>query len=216
MGNVHQVVVDDVCEIIGGIAVGLQQDLVLQLFIFNGNLPEYRVLEGGGTLCRHLLPDHIGGAGIQQALDFLGGQIPAVTVIAAEAIFLMEGFQPFLGAEAVVGLAFPDKLLCIGAIGVLPLALDIGAIFSANIGAFIVVQAHLLQGVVDHIHCALHQPFLVGILNAQDEFPLLGFGDEIFKQGGAQVAHVHKARGAGRETSAYQFVFHVISLSYNG
>jgi len=45
-----------------------------------------------------------------------------------------------------------------------------------------------------------HKAGLVGVLDAQDELAAAVAGDEIGVERGAQVAHVHVACGAGRET----------------
>src|SRR5699024_463552 len=88
-------------------------------------------------------------------------------------------------------------------IEIFPLALHIGAELSPHVRALVVLQAHLLQGLVDHVLGAFHQPLPVGVLNAQDELPALGLGHQVLVQGRAQVAHVHKARGAGGESRSH-------------
>ena len=56
VGDVHQVVVDDVGEVVGGVAVGLQQHLVLDLLVLDGDGAEHassKVVEPvRGTFCR--------------------------------------------------------------------------------------------------------------------------------------------------------------------
>ena len=47
MGNVHQVVVDDVGKIVGGVAVRLEEHLILDLLVLDGDGAEHRVLKGG-------------------------------------------------------------------------------------------------------------------------------------------------------------------------
>ena len=49
MGDAHQVVVDDVGEVIGGQAVPLQQHLVVQRAVVHGDVAENGVVEGGGA-----------------------------------------------------------------------------------------------------------------------------------------------------------------------
>ena len=49
VGDVHQVVVDDVGEVVGGVAVRLEEHLVLDLLVLNGDGAEHRVLKGGGA-----------------------------------------------------------------------------------------------------------------------------------------------------------------------
>ena len=62
MGDAHQVVVDDVGEVIGGQSVGLDEHLIVQRLIFHGDVPEHRVVEGGGAAVGDTLADHVGNA----------------------------------------------------------------------------------------------------------------------------------------------------------
>ena len=78
------------------------------------------------------------------------------------------------------------------------LGLDVGSHRAADVGALIPGQAALAQGGVDDLGGALHQAALVGILNAEDELAAAVAGDEPGVEGGAEVAHVHVARGAKR------------------
>ena len=144
VGDVHQVVVDDVGEVVGGVAVRLEEHLVLDLLVLNGDGAEHRVLKGGGARQGHLLPDDVRRARVQQPLDLLLGQIPAVPVVAADALLVVQGFQPLLGAEAVIGLALLHQLLGVGLVQILALALDVGAVGAAHVRALVVLQAHLL------------------------------------------------------------------------
>ena len=55
---------------------------------------------------------------------------------------------------------------------------------------------------VDDVRCALDETPLVGILDAENEGAAGVAGDEIGVERGAQVAHVHIARGARSEARA--------------
>ena len=208
MRDVHQMVVDDVCKIVCRIAVGFQKDLVLQLAVFNGNVAIYNVVESCGPLDRHLLADDIGRPGSQELVHLFLGKITAMAVVAAALLRFMQRVQAFLGAETIVRLPFPDQLLRIGLIEILALALDIGAIISANIRALVVLQAHLVERPVDHIDCALHQTFLIGILNAQHKLAAHGLGNQIFVQRRTQISHMHKPCGARRKPCSHCLVLH--------
>ena len=136
-----------------------------------------------------------------------------MTVITAKPILVVEGIKALFGAEAVIRLAVPNQLFRIGLIGVFAFTLDIGAVFSAQVGAFVVLHAYLLERIVDHVHSAFYQPFLVGVFNPKHKLPVLGLGNQIFKQSRTQVSHMHKTGGAGGKASANRFVFHVFFLS---
>ena len=105
-------------------------------------------------------------------------------VTAAGALLLVEGVQPLFGAEAVISLALFHQLFRIGLVHILSLALYIRAVFTAHIRALVMLQAYHIQRAVNHIHRAIHQP--------QNEFPFLGFGDQIFIKRRSQITHMHK------------------------
>jgi hypothetical protein len=56
VGDLHEVVVDDVGEVVGGEAVGLHQDLVVDVVVLEGDVAAELVAEGGepsvGTFMR--------------------------------------------------------------------------------------------------------------------------------------------------------------------
>ena len=193
MGDMHTVIVDNVGKVIGRIAVGLQQNLILQLLIFHRDLSVNRVLEGGRALQRHFLTNNIGDSLSQKPVYLFLRQIPAVAVVtAADALLLVEGVQPLFGTEAVISLALFHQLFRIGLVHILSLALYIRAVFTAHIRALVMLQAYHIQRAVDYLHSAIHQPLLVGVLDPQNEFPALGFGDQIFIKRRSQITHMHK------------------------
>ena len=201
-------VVDYVCEIIGGEAVCLDKNLILQLLVFYGNSAVNSVLEGGCALKRHFLADDIGRALCHKLVDFLLGEITAVAVVACTGIIAVcaQTVEAFLGTEAAVSLALANKLLGIGDVHIPSFALYIGAVVAAYIRTFIVHKSGTLQGIVDNINCALDLSFLVGVLDAQDKLAAEGFCNQVFIKRCSQVAHMHEACRAGRKSCSYGFV----------
>ena len=112
--------------------------------------------------------------------------------------------EPLLVAEAVVSIALLDELAGVFGIDFSALRLDIGADRAADVGAFVPVEAGFPQGLVDDVHRAFDEAFLIGVLDAQDEGAVLParLGGEIGVKGGAQIAHVHVAGGARRKSGA--------------
>ena len=205
MGDTHEVVVDDVGEVIGGHAVLLDEDHVVHGFrILEGHLAENRVGIAGFAFGGRIHPDGPRDAGIQLLLYFFLAQVQAVLVVfpgAARCFHLCLPLLDFLlGAEAVIGMAGFDQLLCIGEIGILALGLDVGTAGAADIGTFIPVKAAGAEGIVDHFGGAFHKTLLVSILNAQDELAIVLLGEEISVKRGAHAAQVHETGGAGGET----------------
>ena len=212
MRDPHQVVVHHVGKIIGGKAVGLDQDHVVQLRIVHGDIPVDLVMEGGGPFRGIVLPDHVGHARRKLRFHLFLRQMQAVLVIDVDLLARHgagQGGKPLLVAEAVIGLALFDQLFGILQINalLLALALDIGAHASVLVRALVVDKARLLKRPVDDVHSPFHISFLVRILNAQDKIAAFMLGDQVRIQRGTQISHVHSARGTGCETCSY-FHFH--------
>ena len=205
MGDAHEVVVNDVGEVIGGQSVGLNEHLIVQVGVVHGHIAIDGVVEGGVT-GGDLLTDDVGFPSGQLGVDLLLAQVAAVAVVFGH--FALGGsgfpqlFQALLGAEAAIGQALFHQQLGVFLIIGHPLGLDIGANGAAHVGAFVVVQVAALHGALDDGHSVLYLPLLVGILDAQDEFALVVAGDEVGVEGGAQVAHMHIAGGRGGKPSA--------------
>ena len=137
-------------------------------------------MERSGAFQRHFLADHIRRTLFEQRLHLFFRQIPAMAIVAAALFFIVEGFQTFFCAEAVIRLSLTHQLFRVGTIQVFPLALDIRAKRAADIRALVMFEPHLSQRVVNHLHGAFHQTFLIGILNAQNKLAALRFRNQVF------------------------------------
>ena len=215
VGDAHQVIVNDIGEVVGGHAVLLDEHHIIQGIVGEGHVAEHQIIVAGFAGGGGILADDVGGACVQLGLDLLGGEPQAVLVVLEHLAPRLGGgaalLELALGAEAVVGVPALDQLLGIGQVHVLALGLDVGAVIAADIGAFVPVDAAAPQGIVDDLGCALDIALLVGILNAQDEFAAHLLGKQVAIQGGAQSAQVHKARG-GRRKSGADLVGHMCFL----
>ena len=203
MRDAHQMIVDDVREVIRRQTVGFQQHLILQLLVFHGDIAEGRVMEGGRALVRDALADDEGLAGLHALFCLLERQIAA----GADVLFDLAGrgfalvLVGFL-AEAVIRAALFAQQLRVLAEQLAPLGLDIRADGAADVGAFVVIKAAFGHGLVDDIDRALDQTALIGILDAENEFAVVAAGDQPGIERRAQVADVHIARGARSEARA--------------
>ena len=158
-------------------------------------------MEGGGTFGGDLLTDDVWLTGLHPLEGLLQRQIAAGIGGPVKFAGILLGFRLF--AEAVVGAAFFHQQAGIAAIGVPALRLDIGGHGAAHIGAFVVVKTALGHGAVDHVHGALHQTALVGILDPQNKGAAVIAGDQPGIQRRAQVTHMHIAGGRRRETGTH-------------
>ena len=200
MGDAHEMIVDDVGEVVGRQAVALQKHLVVKRFVLHRDVAEDGVVEGGGALLGDALADDVGLAGGDAGLCFLKRQVAAGIVRAVELAGILGALRLF--AEAVIGAAALDEQLGVFAVGVAALGLDVGSHGAADVGAFVVVEPALGERAVDHIGRALDEAALVGILDAEDEGAARVARNEPSVERGAQVANVHIAGGGGSEARA--------------
>ena len=204
--NAHQMVVHDVCKVIGGKAVGLEQHLILKLLVFDRDVTEGGVMERGRALVRDALADDKRLARLHTSERLVKRQVAAGADVLANFLTLIlcgRFFLLTLLAEAVVCAALFAKELCILAEQVTALGLDIGADRAADIGTFVVVKTAFRHRPVDHVRCALDQTALIGVLDAQDERAALTAGDQPRVKRRAQIADVHIARGTGCKAGAH-------------
>ena len=64
-------------------------------------------------------------------------------------------------------------------------------------------KAALAHGFIDHIHSAVHIAFLIGVFNAENEFPVVFPCNQIGIKRSAQVADMHISGWTGRKSSAH-------------
>ena len=208
MGDSHEMVVHHVSKIVGGVAVGLDQDHVIQFRVFHRNVSVNLIMEGGGSFRGIVLTDHVGHARRKLRFHLFLRQMQAVLVIHVDLLARNrtgEGGKALLIAEAVIGLSLFDQLFGIFQIDALLLtfALHIGAHAAVLVRSLVMDESRLLKGSVDDVHGSLHISFLVRILNAQDEIAAFMLGDQIRIQRGTQISHMHSARGTGCKTCSY-------------
>jgi hypothetical protein len=76
------VVVDDVGEVVGGEAVGLEQDLVVDVGVVEGDLAAELVAEGGGAFGGYLEADGVGAAFGEVGGDLVFAEVAVRAVVA--------------------------------------------------------------------------------------------------------------------------------------
>ena len=173
VGDLHQVVVDDIGEVVGGEAVGLHEDLVVDVVVVEGDVAAELVAEGGGAFERDLHADDEGSSGVELGLDLLGGEVAAGAGIARGELgghlLLAGGFELVGGAEAAVGGAVGEQQLGVLAVDLGALGLAVGAVGAADVGTFVPGEAGPAQGVEDHLLGGGDEAGTVGVLDAEDK-----------------------------------------------
>ena len=147
---------------------------------------------------RDALADDEGLARGGAAVGLLPGHIAAGVVLVLEALGALLG----LFAEAAVGVAALHQQLGVLHVQRAPLRLHVGAHGAAHVRAFVMREPALAHGLVYDVHGALDKALLVRVLYSQYEFAPRAARDEVGVKRGAQIAHVHVARRAGREPGA--------------
>ena len=174
MRDAHQVVVDNIGKVIGGKAVPLQKDLVVERIVGDRDVSERSVVEGRRSLKRDLLADDVrlarfrplqGLRRIQRTAGILVLFKSGLGVRTVGSLFLF----CCLVAEAVVSVALFDQHLRILLIGTAALGLDIRSDRSADVRTFVVLQSALLQRPVDHLCGALDLAALVRVFKTENE-----------------------------------------------
>ena len=108
---------------------------------------------------------------------------------------LVEAFERAEAFETVAGL---DDPVDIGAVDVLALGLAVGAVFSADIGAFVPFEAAPFERLENLLLVFAGRTGGIGILDAQDEGTFVLAGEEIVEKGdvgGADMGFAGRGRG---------------------
>ena len=177
--DAHEVVVHHVCEVVGGQTVALQKHAVLYVFEVHRHRTVDHVVITAAALFGDVLADHIGHARGEFFLHLFFGKAQAVLVVTADAVLVFEAFQPLFVAEAVICPAKLHELFRIFLINGGALALHIRPAGAADVGAFVVFDARVLQCIIYDLHRAFYEALAVGIFEAKDKFAPLFFGVQI-------------------------------------
>ena len=144
MGDSHKMVINHVSKIVGRISVGFDQNHIIQLFIWLGNVSVNLIVESGFAFIRNVGADHKWFARCQIGFNLFLGQVEAVLVIGTDLLAahnLLQRIQTFLIAEAIVSLPFFNQLFGIFHIkaGSTTLTLNIRTVSAILVRALIVL-----------------------------------------------------------------------------
>ena len=211
MGGTHKVVVHHMGEVIGGYAVGLEQNNVLIVFrhiyfalykVVKVNI-FFRVAFAAKT-------KHPAFIFCQSGLNILKGAVAPngpFAVIAGVYAFgflrLAHGGKLILGAEAGVGLALLNKLFGEHMVNVRSLALTVGTVvaeFSVGKRALVKIKSEFFEHGDYGLNAAFHLALFVGVLYAEHKNAAALVGEAFIGDGTEQVAKVHKTGWAWRHT----------------
>ena len=210
MGDAHGVIVDDVREVVGGHAVALDEDLIVEHFVFDGDLTVNRIAIGGDALLVDLLADDVGFSGGEVRLDDFGIEVAAAAVVTGgDRLFAVGGLRLLLlVAETVIGGAFLHEFFGVWEVKMFAFALDIGTVIAADVGAFVMGDSGGGKGFIDDVDGAVDVARLVGVLDAEDELPLLRTGEQKGVESGPEIADMHESGRARSESGSDGLIGH--------
>ncbi len=201
LGYSHEVVIDDIGEMIGREAVRFEEHRVgTNVLVLPLDRAEKLVVEDGRTLQGNFEAYDIALAFGEAAVDLFLGEIPAVPIVALVAGFrgrlrLAQLLEPLLVAEAIIGLVHGHELFGVFLIGGEALGLDIGTERAAFVGAFVPIEAKPGEGVVEVFDVFVRVAGSVGIFQPEDEGSAGGASVEVVDEGRANPADMLVSRG---------------------
>ena len=199
VGDAHEVIVHDVCKVIGRQPVTLYKHLIVERFVLDAYLAEYLVTENGDAVLRDPLTDDIG---LSLRHRFCG-LLRRKTAAGVDLLFKSLALVLALFAEAAVGVTLFDEQLGVFSVQPTAFGLNIRTYGSADVGTLVVVKTAVLQGAVYHVDCALDKAALIGVLDAENELSSVVTCDKPGVKCGSEIADVHISRGTGRKAGAH-------------
>ena len=215
LGDLHQVIVHDVGEVVGRKLVGsLPEHLVVQGVGVHLDMSTDQVVHLHDSVGRHLEAYGPVGSLLKQPLDLIlrEGQRVAhrhpchliVDECLAGGLSLSAGlFQSLGGVESIVGVAVLDQLLGVLAIYSAPLTLTVRSVrmalgsgldnLAVLIHTFVRNDSAPIQGLDDIFLSPRHEPVGVGILDPDDEISSALLGVEVVIKSRADSAHMQRA-----------------------
>lgn len=195
----HVVVVDDHGQLIGRVAVALEQDRILELGRLEAHRPAQQVLHQDLAFEGHGQADDVGPALVGQPGRLGRVELAAAPIVGTRQAGLSTGLagrgQGLGAAEATVGLSGIDETGGMLGIDRQPLALGVGAERSAQAGALVGPDAEPNQPFDEGLGRALDEALAIGILDPQDEAAARGAREQPVEDRGSRRSHVHEAGG---------------------
>ena len=169
----HQVVVDDVGQVIGRVAVRLEQDQVFEVGVLKDDLAAQEIHDPGLTVQRHAEANGEGHPGGEIRLDLLRGEIAAEAVVArrflARRLLLPHLLQALRRAEAAVGMPARQQSRGVLPVEVGPLTLAIGTERAADVRPLVPIEAEPAQDIDDSLLGPFDVAVAIGVLDAEQE-----------------------------------------------
>ena len=176
VGDPHVDVVGHDGEVVGRVAIGAQDDEVLDVGVVEGNRPAHAVVEARFA-ARHLEPDRARRVRGFERRGFIGRAREAGAVVHPAAASGL-GRLPLLlhrlsRTVAIVGAPLGDQAIRHRAITIEPLGLKVGRVRSADVWSFVPIEPDPAQPVEDAGHHFPRGPAGIRVFDAQHERPAM-------------------------------------------
>lgn len=206
VADLHLGIVDDIGEVIGRHPVRLDEHLHVDARPRHRHRAIDAVGEVAAAVARDFHAQHMRLAFGDATLGLGGGEGEAVAVVLRRDVRLAlrraHAFEPLGRTEAAKGIAVGQQLVGIAGIDALALALAIGRVRAALVGAFIPFESHPAERIHDLGFAVGGRAALIGILDPQDELAAVAARERFVDQRGIERADMRLARWGGRDTNA--------------
>ena len=207
MGDLHQVVIDDVGKVIGRQFVGtLVEDLVVEDGGIDFHLTTDEVIHDDILARFDEEANDVGLAGSDELLGLVETQAQRITHLTTGRGIVLEvgsslacSLKLLLVIKSIVGLAGIEKHLHIFLIDLATLRLTIGAMIATKGDTFVKLYAEPLERLKDVFLGTRNEALAIGIFNTEQEFAAMLTGKEIVIKTGADAADVKRARRRWRK-----------------
>ena len=202
MGNVHQMVVDNIGKIICRHPVALQKHLIFQLAVLNRDVPMHHIKKRSCAGQRHFLANDIRIPVFQMALDCVRCKVAAMAAITAESFFLVV-LRFLLRAEAAISEALFYQFFRVLFVNLHSLALDIRPAVAADIRPLVRDDMRRRQGILNELHRIADIARAISIFDPKQKITVFCLCEKIGVKRRAQISDMHIPRRAGGKACAY-------------
>ncbi len=196
--HLHQRIVDHDGEVVLGTPVGSDEHRIADHVRVERHFAADEIVEGDVHVLGHAKADDGPFAGVDPSLGFVGTDRSAGTGVPRRLAFLEHALAVFLEllgrTEAVVGVAGGQQLVRVRGVQVQPLRLAIRSARPTHVGAFVPLESKPAQILEDAVLRRLGGSLGVGVLDAQDERPVVTACEQPVEERRARVADVQLAR----------------------
>ena len=214
--NFHQMVVDDVSQMVRGQFVGtLVEHFVVENVALHAHLATNHVVHQHLAARLNLEAHHVLLAVVDEASHLVGGQRQRVAHhlarlgVVLEVLNLLALLLQFFGrVEGYVGLAFLQQLVDVLLVDGTSLALPVGTVVATKADTLVELDAQPLERLDDILLGSRHEAVGVGVFDTENKVALVLAGEEIVIQGGAHAANMQCPCGTGCKTHPYTSFFH--------